>query len=84
MTACNSDKRWMQFDAVKLMAGVHGESNAAVSGVDLTFSDAATNYLPNSIAITNGTYKPSDFRVTDSGRSGDASGPVRSQGSDCR
>jgi len=46
---------------VKLMAGVRGDDNPVFNLV-LTFSDAAVNYLPYFDPITNGLYKPTDYR----------------------
>jgi hypothetical protein len=38
-----------------------GEYGGAISGVTLTFDDAATNSLPFNGQITNGVYKPTRF-----------------------
>jgi subtilisin-like proprotein convertase family protein len=50
---------------VKLLADVRGD-NSPVSGVNLTFSDAATAYVPDPNPILSGTYLPTDFRPNDS------------------
>ncbi len=42
-----------------------GSSNA-ISGVNLTFDDAASASLPDNALITSGTYKPSDYVSGDS------------------
>jgi subtilisin-like proprotein convertase family protein len=36
-------------------------NQAAVSGVNLTFDDAASNFLPDDEQIVSGTYKPSNY-----------------------
>ncbi len=41
-----------------------GQFGGAVSGVTLTFDDAATNSLPVNGQITNGVYKPTQYGGT--------------------
>jgi hypothetical protein len=45
---------------VKLMAGAGG-AESLTAGVDLTFSDAATQTLPELDLIVSGTYRPTDY-----------------------
>jgi subtilisin-like proprotein convertase family protein len=46
-------------DGIPLMSDAGG--NYLISNTTLTFSDAATNYLPAQDIITNGLYLPSDY-----------------------
>jgi len=45
---------------VRLMAGTGGGEGLPIPGVNLTFSDAATNTLPEFDLIVSGTYLPTD------------------------
>ena len=49
--------------SVVLMSDAGG--NNAVTDVDLTFTDAAANFLPDSSAISSGVFKPTNFDGTD-------------------
>jgi subtilisin-like proprotein convertase family protein len=46
-------------------AGGNTSTTKAVSGVTLTFSDAASSLLPQNNQITSGSYKPTDYNTAD-------------------
>lgn len=48
---------------IVVMSDVGG--GTAVSGVELTLSDAATDYLPETTPLVSGTFKPTDFEAGD-------------------
>ena len=49
--------------SVVLMSDAGGSN--VLTGVDVTFSDAASGAIPDSAAITNGSYKPADYSTGD-------------------